>query len=305
MMDEQELIDTFMTRFKAPRNQQRQLSSLQTFLQERKVGMVKATYSDLLAFLQTVDGRNVLIDTKEAYRRVCFQFYRFLKVRMKLREDNPVPEVEEYKFTEKDRTGEKPKIPLDEVSARRILEYLHHADLMLYVGVCILFYTGMRILELVNIEKKNLDLEKRMIVSRGKTGFARYFIPRDFKPDFITFYNYQEQINPDNPYLFPNMLRTRSKHMNATTKFFRSNLALVKEKLGIACSTHPHAWRDLINSSRADKFKLARDRDSLLSILLCQRPIGVNAQHYLKKYDWKNPSTWEAHRDLYDELYPW
>lgn len=300
------MIDTFMTRFKSPRNQRGYMGELQAFLDQRNVPLLHATWNDILAFLQSVDERNILVQTKERRRRICYQFYKFVKVRVKARDDIPVPDQDEYQFTEKDRTGEVPAVPLDAATARRVLDYMHHADLVLYTGTRALFETGMRVLELVNIERPNVDLGKRMIVTRGKTGWVRYFFPPSFAIELETFITYQEQVHGrENVFLFPNVLRASNKRSNVTTKFFRSNLQAIAGKLNITRAVHPHAWRDLINTARADKFKLHGERDSLLAILLCQVPAGVNARHYLKKYDWKNPATWEAHRDLYDELYPW
>jgi site-specific recombinase XerD len=299
-------MELFLTRFKSDISRRKHgdnLVKLEAFLGTRGKDFATAAYEDVLAWLQGIDKENVLEITKERYRRIAYQYFRFLKVRQKLRDDIPVPEREEFQFKEKDRTADPIAMPLDLGSADRILAHFKFTSIILYTGTRILKEAGMRIGELVNIKKSGLDIAERRIYTAGKRGLSRYFIPASFQDELGRFVSYQDQVNPDQAYLFPPLYKRGGEHVH--DQFFRANLEKAAALLGITCSVNPHAWRDLINSCRADKFKLQKDRDALLSALLCQEPQGVNAAHYLKMYSWKNPATWKAHRDLYDQLYPY
>jgi len=304
-MTDNDDITLFLTRFKSETSRRKHgdnVRKLKTFLEGRGKTFDTASFEDVLAWLQGIDKENVLEITKERYRRIAAQYFKFMKVRLKRRADIPVPEKEEFQFAEKDRRDEVIKIPLDLVSALRILDHFKYNSLILYIGTRLLFETGMRVGELVNIRKDGISIEGRRIYTKGKRGLARYFFPAKFKPDLARFIAYQQLTNPDSAYLFPPLFKRTGEH--AHDHFFRKNLEKAGEQLGIPCSVNPHAWRDLINGQRADRFKLQKDRDALLSILLCQEPQGVNASHYLKMYSWKNPATEVAHRELYDQLYP-
>lgn len=299
-------IDLFLTRFKSEISKRKHgdnIRKLDAFLTGKGKTFMLATFQDVLEWLQGIDRENILVVTKERYRRIAFQYFTFLKKRLKIRDDVPVPEKEEFQFTEKDRTNDVIKIPLDLASANKVLDYFKFTDIQLYTGTRTLKETGMRIGELVNIKKSGVSIEDRRIYTTGKRGISRYFFPVSFKSDLDRWLVYQEQVNPESEYLFPPMYKRRNAHIH--DHYFRNNLDRAREILGLTCATNPHAWRDLINTCRADKFKLQKDRDALLSILLCQEPQGVNASHYLKMYSWKNPGTWQAHRDLYDQLYPY
>lgn len=302
----EENIKLFLTRFKSDISRRKHgdnLQKLTRYLQGRNKDFKEATFEDILQWLQEIDKENMLIITKERYRRIAFQYFRFLKVRLHAREDIPVPEKEEFQFTEKDRTNDVIKIPLDLDSANRVLGYFKFTNMGLYTACRILKETGMRVGELVNIKKAGISIEERRIYTTGKRGISRYFFPSPFKPELGSWLTYQEQVNLDAEYLFPPLYRRGALHVH--DQWIRANLEKAGKTLGLSCSVNPHAWRDLLNTCRADKFKLVKERDALLSILLCQEPQGVNASHYLKMYSWKNPGTWQSHRDLYDQLYPY
>lgn len=303
-----EHVDDFITmRFKSDISRRKHkdvLMKLWAFLQARQKDFITAGYIDIVNWLQQIDTANILVITKERYRRIAKQFFRHLKVRLHLRADIPVPELDEFRFTEKDRRGDVLKQPLTKEAALRILEFFRATAMDLYIGTRVLFETGMRVGELVHIKRADVDLETRRIYTTGKKGLVRYYVPPSFLSELKAWMKYQDQVNPDKEYLFPPLYDRGSKHANEA--YFRNNLARAGGVLALECSTNPHAFRGLINDERARTYMLERDRDALLSILLCQVPASTNAKHYLMKmYDWKNPHTWEAHRALYDRLYPW
>ena len=60
--------------------------------------------------------------------------------------------------------------------------------------------------------------------------------------------------------------------------------------------THPHAFRDAINT----RWQEMGMEEALRAILLNQQPSGINCKHYLKKY-----RSWTERVALYDQYFPY
>lgn len=153
-----------------------------------------------------------------------------------------------------------------------------------YIVVCLLAYTGMRIGGLVNIEIKNIDFTTRCINTKEKrtkanTGDNRYAFPKFFAESLKAYVFQYQLMRPNEIYLFP-----------VTTKNLRQQLKKWRKEI------HPHLFRDALNSRWAD---LGMD-EGLRSIILNQKPTGVNAQHYLKEL-----KSWNKRLEYYDRFFPY
>lgn len=152
-----------------------------------------------------------------------------------------------------------------------------------YIFFSILIYTGMRRGGASNILIENVDLEARRIITdekltewNGKDN--QYVIPIPFVSQLEAYIIQIKEICPEQKKLFDYSSGHYYQHFK-----------------GYDLKRHPHQLRDVINTFRMKK----GCNDSVLAILLNQKPKGVNAQNYMKIF-----RDFSVRRDYFDYYFP-
>ena len=132
---------------------------------------------------------------------------------------------------------------------------------------------------------KNRTFQTQEKPTQSSTGWNRYFFPRKFKIHLESYLVQLQYECPDQEYLF-----------SIQTKSVRKILSDYPKR-----HVNPHLFRDAINSHWVENGLLDTE---IRSILLNQRPTGVNAQRYLKKY-MQNDKSGKERLKLYDKYFPY
>lgn len=173
--------------------------------------------------------------------------------------------------------------PLTAKDVAESLNYFHNRSERDYIMFCLCAFTGMRVSGIVNITFDHINFEERRIETQEKrtkrsTGKNSYPIPKPFLNVFKAYVFQQQQIFPGELRLFP-----------ITTKTIREQVKFWRKKM------HPHLYRDALNTIWQE---MGLDQ-ALRSLLINQKPSGINALHYLKKY-----RSWKAKLEIYDQYFP-
>ena len=261
--------------------------------------VLDADYTDVLAyFREKIEPKNILIKSKQRYRMVLNTYYAIVQERKNAAGkdfNSPVPSEFGFSFLDKkNRDKEFDQQYLTYPTIQRLLRFTFFTDYELFIQVCLLAYTGMRVSELVTIRVTDLDLESRIIITgrvsgHSKSGVVVYFYPTFFGRyfrDFIEQTDHKE-------FLFPSPVSNRD---HISTKTPRSKLRKITEILDLDQPVNPHAFRDAINTGREEMGCRIETRNLLLN----QKSKNVNTKHYLKKY--KNLLKL---REKYDRWFPY
>jgi site-specific recombinase XerD len=154
----------------------------------------------------------------EAFRRVCAQVRKSIGLRRP------------------PRSRRLPRI-LSEASLRRFYEKIDQAgDLQHQIMLRLLFYTAVRVSELVNIAIENIDLDAcRIFIERGKGDKDRCIL---FPEGFRLTLKAHLAVNPRNRYLFES--RRRTKFSTRRVQQIVSDYAQMAE---LPEHVHPHLLR--------------------------------------------------------------
>jgi integrase len=224
---------------------------------------------------------------------------------------SPIPPKKLFTITGKSNSFEDLETPEELLTIERVrflvkkFYYVHTQstlnafwELELYLAFQMIIYSGARISEVCHLEFKNIDLKNRWFITtvKSKKSDKRdgvYFFPEFFVPELRYYIRHLKEEYGNNPkYFFPNK---KSKKGYLTKTPLEKRLKDLKENLDLEYNTNPHAFRDFLNTKRME-MRLPKD---LCTMLLNQKPKGVNPQHYLKKFNNR------VHlRDLYDQYNP-
>jgi integrase/recombinase XerD len=126
-------------------------------------------------------------------------FYKFLLTDGKIKV-NPLTDIETPRF--------KAPIPrvLSEDEMKRLLELPKDRNIALRDATMLelLYATGLRVSELINLKRQDVNMEAGFIMTMGKRSKERIVPIGSYAREVINLYT--EQINPKGPYLFPNRL---------------------------------------------------------------------------------------------------
>lgn len=168
----------------------------------------------------------------------------------------------------------------------KILEFYKLRNHKYYLLMRTFIETGMRIIELVNIEHENVNCEKRTIETSGKTGDAVYFVSREMA-NLLKYY--KESYDFRTKYLFES---TQCKQYARSA--IRNKLNRDKPKIGIEKQITPHTFRRTLNNFRDDMgCKLHHQK-----ILLCHIVKDVTVGSYISK-------NYKKFIGLYDKYNPY
>lgn len=176
-----------------------------------------------------------------------------------------------------------------ESELKQILDYFEIRSNRNYLIFKILIDTGMRIGELGNIDYNNVNTEKRMIQTKGKTGRKSYYIPNETNEKLKYFIKNRKELKLETKSLFLS---------NRLTKISKRHIQMILtdciNDLGIKKRITPQTFRRTINTFRK---KLGCDIENR-KILLNHKVSDVNYESYTKlKY--------KDFIQLYDKWYPY
>lgn len=266
------------------------------FLENKyKKDILDANVEEILDFFKNIidvkkapkTGKIIKRVSKNKWRTVLNSYYKYVKeIKEKLEKKafiNPVPSINLFDFSEREITIEELEKEEDVLSdysiVERILNYLYFTRSRLFVIVCLLLYSGGRIIEICSIKLANIDLNERFFYVKIKSKKALnrwgiYFFPKFFTPFLKGWIDDLRLEKPDAEYLFQHI------YTHISTKTPRKHLRNLKNELGLTCKINPHAFRDFINTERFDRDLNVKYR----SLLLNQTPGNVNVMSYVKKY---------------------
>lgn len=170
---------------------------------------------------------------------------------------------------------------------RNILNYLREENFSSYCLFRLLIETGMRLGELLSIQVKDLNIVKRMVNCRGKTGEKVYYFSENLTKDLRVYLNGRKKAQTNLNALFLN-----SKNKKYNTRLIQKTLERIRVKFNTDWIT-PHTFRRTLNTLRKNMGCSLEDR----KILLGQKTGDVNIEcytileydNYIQSFDKYNP----------------
>ena len=176
-----------------------------------------------------------------------------------------------------------------ESELKQILDYFEIRSNKNYLIFKILIDTGMRIGELGNVDYNNVNTEKRMIQTIGKTGRKAYYIPDETNEKLKYFIKNRKELKLEIKSLF---LSNQLKRISV--RRIQMILTDCIKDLGIEKRITPQTFRRTINTFRKKLGCNMEDR----KILLNHKVNDVNYESYVKL-------NYDDFIQLYDKWYPY
>jgi len=172
---------------------------------------------------------------------------------------------------------------------KEILEYLKGYHYSYYLIFKTFADTGMRKGELIAIDYDKVNLKKRYIETKGKTGRKIYYISKDLSNHLNVYLEERKLKNVETKALF---LSTWLKRYNlrAFNEFLKPRL----DELGIKKNITCHTFRKSLNTFR----KLMDCSKENRKLLINHKTKDVNVNSYVKL-------NYSEYLDLYDKWYPY
>jgi len=178
-------------------------------------------------------------------------------------------------------------LDLDEI--KKILGFLRNNNFKQYIILKLLIETGSRLSELLSIQINDLNLEKRYVNCRGKTGEKIYYFSLELAKNLKQYYN--ERISMKNKKtnaLFLN--QNLNAYSNRSIQLIIDNTC---EKCNITKNISPHTFRRTLNTLRK---RIGCDNETA-KMLLGHKLSDVNMasytvfdyEDYIKLFDKYNP----------------
>ncbi|MHA1195757.1 MAG: tyrosine-type recombinase/integrase [Promethearchaeota archaeon] len=177
-----------------------------------------------------------------------------------------------------------------------ILNHLKLTHFQYYLIFRIFAETGMRKSELINIDYNKVNIEKRYIITWGKTGKKVYYISQDLASFLKIYINERKLIDTDTKALFISTRKKRysKRQFNAYLKVVLNELNEKNELNTKGKSITCHTFRRSLNTFR----KLMGCPNEDRKILLNHRVQDVNINSYVKL-------NYEQYIKLFDKWYPY
>jgi len=258
-----------------------------------------------LIYFTRINKKPIKKTTKQRYYYFIDQYFKFVEDWKKAFEEddmfkNPLPSIKLCQFRGTSLTNYDLEMNYkgpDLKSIERILTHIYYVieDYRIFPALSLIFYSGARIREVCKIDIRLFFLKERWFKTRVKSRLSErwgwYFFPNFFIPVLEEYLEKRKNEFLDSTYLFPSK---KSDHLSPRT--IQYHLENVKKSLGLKIYTNSHAFRDFLNTKRAD-LGLSKDK---CKFLLNQKVGDVNPESYMKKY--KNLINL---RNMYDAFNPY
>ena len=215
----------------------RDLEDLSAFLRVRQIRPLQAKAEDLTAYVRQL-AENGLAERTQARRLSAMrEYYRFLFSEKRIAK-NPTDYLSSPKI------GKALPKYLTEAEVTRLLQVAEQEDLRLYTILEVLYASGMRISELVELPVKAVLKDAQMIYIVGKGNKERQVpLSEPARKALRVWENYREEMLPVgrvNKWLFP----SKSQTGHLTRDGFFKHLKQLALKAGIAPEkVSPHVFR--------------------------------------------------------------
>ena len=166
------------------------------------------------------------------------------------------------------------KEDLNNDELERILNYFKVKNLKYYIIFRLLAESGMRKGELINIKYQDVDLEKRLLKSKGKRDDVVYYFSKGLKIFLKIYLNSRKKISSDIQNLF-----ITNRPTFYSNRAFNLMLKRACAKLGIKKNITCHTFRSTINGKRYDMGCPKETR----KVLVNHKTGDVNMESYIKK----------------------
>lgn len=182
-------------------------------------------------------------------------------------------------------------VVLEREEIQKILKYCVNNRYVYYIVYRMFAECGMRMGELRSIDIGDVNIEKRYVETRGKTGRNVYYFSRDLARH-LALYLMERKIataRGECPALFVSCRDTRYSE-----RAINGYLRTVTKRVSIAKRASSHTFRRSLNTLRKKMGCPSEDR----RILLCHRVQDVNYACYVKL-------NYQDYINLYDKWYPY
>ena len=254
-IEDKNLIDLFLDKELTEKNLAQ--SSLQAY---------KVDLKEFIFFINKNSKNLITFENKDFAKYTNYLMSKKLKVSTRIRKVSVISQLTNFLFLENYRTNnflikftsskKKMKIPdfISEEDVTKILNYLHNnaktfKDKKLFLMTEILYSTGIRVSELVSLEKSSITDDFKNIYIKGKGSKQRVLPLTKYLRKLLI--NYIKDLDRNITWLFP----SRKKHYTRQAYFL--NLKKVANKVGIdqkAISPHTlrHAFASHMLKNGAD-----------------------------------------------------
>lgn len=246
--DDRELISEFVTEIKSEGHSKARvrfyLYQLRRFKEWLDVPFLKATKKDMKKAMAKIEGSKFSPHTKQNYKIAIKRFYHWLyneKLNAKLKAKE-YPECVEWISTTMGHAGRKlPEDILNEADVKKLLE--HCDNIRNKALVALLWDSGCRIGEVLNIKIKNISFDKYggVVTVDGKSGSRRVRLVSSVPYLANLIDNHPLKSNPD-ANLFVS-IGMRNQHGRVTQQAVSAVLLKLKKKAGIHKRMNAHAFR--------------------------------------------------------------
>lgn len=212
------------------------LLSWSEYLDNKKINYLHVNKDEILGYLKHLDD-NKYTNTSIARQIASFRgFYKYLEDN-KYISTNPFLRIHNPKLKRKlpnTLNYEEIRKLLDDVELKTPRDYMEHAIFEL------LYASGIRVSELVNLEEKNIDFKEMTIRVLGKGNKERIVFFGEYAKDaLLNYLKYRDELNiKNNKYLFINS-RGGQLSRNSVYEILKNRV----DKLSIGHPVSPHTLR--------------------------------------------------------------
>jgi site-specific recombinase XerD len=247
---------------------------------------------------EVVDKKEIRAKVKKKYAQFILRYFKFLLDNDLIQTDITVsmPKFTDY-VSEKTIKNAQTRI-MEKEELIKLIQHAQKVNPQIFIYLIIIVHNGMRPSECISIKLKNINFEKKQIITGvvddfAKEGVAYYSMHEDMIPYIKKHIEWLHETYNSPEYLFHS---PQSQNKFISTSSIRRDMQKYKEILKFTCKTNPHSFRHIINLDR----KRRGCDDSLMAILLNQTPKGTNAQYYLEeikkrpdlRYEFWKKFTW-------------
>ena len=296
--------DGFMDRYSDSHwnHKRNQILRFTLYIEEKmKKGLLEVNVNDVLSYFNMIENEDLTRSSKNKWRHIINAYFKYVKeIQEKIENKpfiNPVPSMNLFNFTEKTMDIEELEKEEDLLTypiVEKVLKYLFITRPKYFILICLILYSGARIMEVCRIELKNIDYQERFFYTKVKSKknlnrWGIYFYPEFFVPFLRIWIDKLKIEKPAAKFLF----QSYNGHISPNT--VRKHLRNVKDELNLTCRLNPHSFRNLINEERFDTYLSEKFR----FLLLNQTPPNVNVKSYIKKFKLRKELL-----KKYDEFFP-
>jgi len=255
------------------------LNGFINFLTQRNKNIFSATRNDIIDYLELKKNSGLSSSSMFGIAISIRQFYKFCNM-LGYIENEPTKTLKLPKFTQKIPE------PLSHNDIEKLLNMpirQKFSDIRNKAIVELMYSTGIRVSELINLKTNDINLDENFIKVLGK-GSKERIVPfgNRAKESILTYLEYrQKRASPDNIYLFLN-----SKGNKLTRGGFWWELKNMANKAGIQIKVKPHMLRHTAATHLLAKgvdFKVLQVLLGHSSVVTTQRYVKVNVSSLIQR----------------------